>query len=108
MKDTSQIVDSESATEAGEPTMRAMKPLWRLAMFGLLCHSMWGCYEKWADKRIATATETRHSRFQQPFSVSMCTMDYKMEPVTIVNCHCNKSVTSSYSSLILGTSLPNS
>ena len=78
--------------------MKALKPLWRLAMFGLLCCSMWGCYEKWAERRVATVSQTRHSRFQPPFSVSMCTMDYEMEPVTITNCHCNENVTQPFQS----------
>ena len=56
----------------------ATKYLWRIAMFSLFCYSQWECYLKWAEDKIATASTTRQSPYQKPFSISLCPVDYRM------------------------------
>ena len=50
----------------------------RLALFGLFCYFEWGCYEKWAAEQIATASSSKQARYQNPFTISICPLDYVM------------------------------
>ena len=38
----------------------------------------WGCYVKWAEKKIATASTSKQAPYQSPFAISMCPLDYRM------------------------------
>ena len=56
----------------------AVQSLWRMAMFGLFCWFQWGCYLKWAENKIATASTSKQAPYQKPFAISLCPVDYRM------------------------------
>ena len=59
-------------------TSTSLQCLWRIAMMGLFCKFQWDCYLKYAEGKIATATTSKQARYQSPFSISMCPINYKM------------------------------
>ena len=56
----------------------AVRCLWRTAMFGLFCYFEWLNYTKYAENKIATASTNKQRRYQKPFSISLCPVDYRM------------------------------